>query len=165
MKAIRFNSYGPPDVLQLAEVEKPTPNDQQMLVKVSAASANPLDWHLMEGKPFIARLDGGLLKPKDPKLGADVAGIVEAVGKDVTEFKPGGAVFGAIGSGGFAEYALGREKHFALKPAKLSYEQAASVGVVGLTAIQGFRYAGGVKPGQKILVNGAAGGLRAVVNF
>jgi NADPH:quinone reductase-like Zn-dependent oxidoreductase len=159
MKAILFPRYGSPDVLQLTEVEKPAPNENQVLIKVIAAAANPLDWHGMRGEPFIARMGNGLRKPKDQRLGADVAGRVEAVGKNVTECKPGDEVFGAIGAGSFAEYACTREKNLALKPANISFEAAAAAPVVGLTAIQGFRHAGGIQAGQKVLVNGVAGGI------
>jgi NADPH:quinone reductase-like Zn-dependent oxidoreductase len=159
MKAIVYRKYGSPDVLELAEVEKPEPNENQVLVKVTAAAVNPLDWHGMRGEPFIARLGGGLRRPKDPRLGADLAGRVEAVGKNVTEFRPGDEVFGAIGAGAFAEYACTREKNLARKPANLSFELAAAAPVVGYTAVQGFRHAGGVRAGQKVLVNGAAGGI------
>lgn len=160
MKAIVYTEYGSPDVLQFKEVEKPTPKDNQVLVKVHAASANPLDWHYMRGAPFLARLDGGLQKPKNPKLGADIAGTVEAVGRDVTTFKPGDEVFGAAsGLGGFAEYAVSREDVVVLKPANISFEEAASTPVVGFTAIQGLRDTGQIKPGQKVLVNGASGGV------
>ena len=159
MKAIRFNKYGSPDVLELIEVETPTPNENQVLVKVIAASANPLDWHRMEGKPFLARMGEGLLKPQNPKLGADFAGRVEAVGKNVTEFKPGDDVFGSVGSGGFAEYVCAREKSIVVKPANLSFEAAAAAPVVGFTALQGLRDTGQIQAGQKVLVNGAAGGV------
>ena len=159
MKAILFPKYGSPDVLQLAEVEKPAPNENQVLIKVIAAAANPLDWHGMRGEPFLARMGNGLRKPKDQRLGADIAGRVEAVGKNVTEFKPGDEVFGAVGVGGFAEYVCTREKNLALKPANVSFEQAAAAPVVGYTAVQGFRHAGGIRAGQKVLVNGAAGGI------
>lgn len=159
MKAILFPKYGSPDVLELTEVEKPSPNENQVLLKVIAAAVNPLDWHGMRGEPFLARMGNGLRKPKDQRLGADVAGRVEAIGKNVTEFKPGDEVFGAIGAGSFAEYACTREKNLALKPANISFEEAAAAPVVGLTAIQGFRHAGGVRAGQKVLVNGAAGGI------
>src|SRR5881628_605028 len=122
MKAIVIEKYGSPDVLQFKEVERPTPKDNQVLVRVQAASANPLDWHEMRGAPFIARLMGtGLLKPKNPKLGADVAGQVEAVGKDVTQFQPGDEVFGGC-NGSFAEYACAREDRLALKPNNSSFE-------------------------------------------
>jgi len=159
MKAILFPKYGSPDVLQLTEVEKPIPNENQVLIKVVAAAANPLDWHGMRGEPFLARIGNGLRKPKDQRLGADIAGRVEAVGKNVTEFKPGDEVFGAVGVGGFAEYVCTREKNLALKPANVSFEQAAAAPVVGYTAVQGFRHAGGIRAGQKVLVNGAAGGI------
>jgi NADPH:quinone reductase-like Zn-dependent oxidoreductase len=159
MKAILFPNYGSPDVLQLTEVEKPTPNENQVLVKVIAASANPLDWHRMRGEPFLARMGEGLRKPKNPKLGADIAGRVEAVGKNVTEFKPGDEVFGAVGAGGFAEYVCTREKNLALKPGNISFEAAAAAPVVGFTALQGLRDTGQIQAGQKVLVNGASGGV------
>jgi NADPH:quinone reductase-like Zn-dependent oxidoreductase len=158
MKAIIFTQYGSPDVLQLVEVEKPTPNENQVLVKVQAAAANPLDWHRMRADPFLVRLDGGLFKPKNPKLGADLAGIVETVGRNVTEFKPGDAVFGGSG-GAFAEYACVHEKYLALKPANVSFAAAASTPVVGFTALQGLRDAGQIQAGQKVLINGASGGI------
>ena len=159
MKAILYTQYGSPDVLQLAEVEKPTPNENQVLVKVIAAAANPLDWHGMRGEPIVARMGNGFRKPKEQRLGADIAGRVEAVGSNVTEFKPGDEVFGAVGVGGFAEYVCTREKNLALKPGNVSFEAAASTPVVGFTAIQGFRNFGNIQPGQKMLVNGAAGGI------
>jgi NADPH:quinone reductase-like Zn-dependent oxidoreductase len=159
MKAILFHKYGSPDVLQLSEVEKPTPNENQVLIKVVAASANPLDWHRMRGEPFLARMGEGLRKPKDTRLGADIAGRVEAVGKNVTEFKPGDEVFGAVGAGGFAEYVCTREKNLALKPGNISFEAAAAAPVVGFTALQGLRDTGKIQAGQKVLVNGASGGV------
>jgi len=159
MKAMVITKYGSPDVLQFEEVEKPTPKDNQVLVKVQAASANPLDWHGIRGKPFIARLMGtGLLRPKSSKVGADVAGRVEAVGKDVTQFKPGDEVFGGC-NGSFAEYACAREDRVALKPANLSFEEVAAVPVAAYTALQGLRDKGHIQPGQKVLVNGASGGV------
>jgi len=159
MKAIVIEKYGSPDVLQFKEVERPTPKDNQVLVKVQAASANPLDWHLMRGEPFIARLMGtGLLKPKSSRVGADVAGRVEAVGKDVTQFKPGDEVFGTC-NGSFAEYACAREDRLALKPANVSFEEAAAIPVAATTALQGLRNKGQIQPGQKVLVNGASGGV------
>jgi NADPH:quinone reductase-like Zn-dependent oxidoreductase len=159
MKAILVPKYGSPDVLQFTDVEKPVPNDDQVLVKIVAAAVNPLDWHGMRGEPFLVRIGGEFRRPKDPRLGADIAGQVEAVGKNVTEFKPGDEVFGAVGVGGFAEYVCTREKNLALKPANVSFEQAAAAPVVGFTAVQGFRHAGGIRAGQKVLVNGAAGGI------
>jgi len=159
MKAILFPKYGSPDVLQFTEVEKPTANENQVLVKVVAAAANPLDWHRMRGEPFLARMGEGLRKPQNPKLGADIAGRVEAVGRNVTEFKPGDEVFGAVGAGGFAEYVCTREKNLALKPSNISLEAAAASPVVGFTALQGLRNMGKIQAGQKVLVNGAAGGV------
>ena len=162
MKQIHYTEYGSPDVLQLVDIEKPVPNDNQVLVKIVAAAANPLDWHLMRGKPFLARLEGGLRKPNNPKLGADIAGMVEAVGKNITEFKPGDEVFGNIfasGLGGFAEYICVKEDELALKPANISFETAAAAPEVGFTAIQGLRDTGQIQSGQKVLVNGASGGV------
>lgn len=159
MKAILFTRYGSPDVLQVTEVEKPVPNENQVLIKVMAASANPLDWHRMRGEPFLARMGEGLRKPQDPRLGADVAGQVESVGKNVTEFKPGDEVFGAVGAGSFAEYVCTRDKNLALKPANVSFEAAAAAPVVGYTTLQGLRDHGKIRAGQKVLVNGAAGGI------
>src|SRR3989440_6234449 len=158
MKAILLTQYGSPDVLQFKEVEKPVPKDGEILVKIHAASANPLDWHLMRGAPFLARLAGGLRKPKDPRLGADIAGRVEAVGNNVTQFQPGDEVFGAC-TGSFAEYASVPENTLALKPTKSTFEQAASVWVAALTALQGLRDKGHLQSGQKVLVNGASGGV------
>ena len=158
MKAILFTKYGSPDVLQFTEVEKPTPKDHQVLVRVHAASANPLDWHHMRGTPFLVRLGDGFLKPKDPKLGADVAGVVEAIGSNVTEFKPGDEVFGVC-SGSFAEYAVAAESKLALKPANLSFEAAAAVPVAAFTALQGLRDKGRIRAGEKVLINGASGGV------
>ena len=159
MKAIRFHRYGSPDVLELEEVEKPAPNDDQVLVKVVAASANPLDWHRIRGEPFLARLGQGYREPKDPRLGADFAGRVEAAGRNVTEFKPGDEVFGSVGAGGFAEYVCAREKSLVVKPANLSFDATAAAPVVGFTALQGLRDTGHIQAGQKVLVNGAAGGV------
>ena len=158
MKAILFTQYGSPDVLQLREVEKPAPKENQVLVKVHAASANPLDWHRISAKPFLVRLGEGFLKPKDPKLGADVAGVVEAIGSNVTEFKPGDEVFGVC-SGSFAEYAVAGKSKLALKPANLTFEAAAAVPVAAFTALQGLRDKGQIQAGQKVLINGASGGV------
>jgi len=138
MKAIVYTKYGPPEVLQLKEVAKPVPKDNQVLVKVHAASANALDWHFMRGAPFLARLAGGLRKPKDPRLGADFAGRVEAVGTNVTQFQPGDEVFGAE-TGSFAEYASVPENTLALKPTKSSFEEAAAIPVAAIPALHGLR--------------------------
>ena len=159
MKAILFTEYGSADVLQFTDVEKPVPADNEVLIKVLAASANPLDWHSMRGAPFIARLEFGLQKPKDPRLGADVAGCIEAVGKNVTQFQIGDEVFGDIFKGSFAEYACTSEKLLAAKPANTSFEAAAAVPVAALTALQGLRDKGKIRSGQKVLINGASGGV------
>jgi NADPH:quinone reductase-like Zn-dependent oxidoreductase len=159
MKAILYTKYGSPDVLRLTEIEKPVPSEDQLLVKVMAASANPLDWRRLRAKPFLVRLGEGFFAPKNPKLGADVAGRVEAVGANVTEFKPGDEVFGSVGAGGFAEYVCVREKNLSLKPPHVSFEAAAAAPVVGFTALQGLRDTGQIRAGQKVLINGAAGGI------
>ncbi|HEY1354585.1 MAG TPA: NAD(P)-dependent alcohol dehydrogenase [Ktedonobacteraceae bacterium] len=158
MKAIVYARYGSADVLQLKEVEKPAPGAGEVLVKICAASANPLDWHLMRAAPIFVRLGSGLRYPKDPRLGADVAGWVEAVGQGATQFRPGDEVFGA-GLGSFAEYTTLSEKRLTLKPAVCSFEEAAAVPVAAVTALQGLRDKGQVRPGQKVLVNGASGGV------
>ena len=159
MKAIVYCDYGLAN-LKLEDVEKPVPNDDQILVKVRAASANPYDWHFVEGTPKIMRMMGvGLRKPKDTRLGVDFAGTVEAVGKNVTQFKPGDEVFGGRG-GAFAEYVCPRaNRAVAIKPANLTFEQAASVNIAGITALQALRDKGKVQPGQKVLINGASGGV------
>jgi NADPH:quinone reductase-like Zn-dependent oxidoreductase len=159
MKAIVYSDYGLSN-LKLENIEKPTPNDDQILVKVRAASINPYDWHFVEGTPYIMRMMGvGLRKPKDIQLGVDFAGTVEAVGKNVTQFKPGDDVFGGRG-GAFAEYVCRRaEGAVALKPANLTFEQAASVNIAGITALQALRDKGKVQQGQKVLINGASGGV------
>ena len=159
MRAIIRTKYGSPDVLELRETDKPTPTDNQVLVKVQAAALNPLDWHALRGKPFLVRLMGfGLLNPKHQILGADMAGRVEAIGKDVTQFKVGDEVFGS-GMGGFAEYACFRQDNLALKPTALTFEQAAAVPVAGLTALQALRDHGRMQAGQHVLINGASGGV------
>lgn len=159
MKAIVRTKYGPPDVLKLRETDKPAPTDNQVLVRVQAASVNPLDWHILRGEPFLVRLMGfGLLKPKHQILGADMAGRVEAVGKNVTQFKAGDEVFGS-GMGGFAEYACFREDTLVAKPAAMTFEQAAAVPVAGITALQALRDHGRLQAGQEVLINGASGGV------
>jgi NADPH:quinone reductase-like Zn-dependent oxidoreductase len=159
MKAIVYCDYGLTN-LKLEDIEKPTPNDDQILVRVRAASVNPYDWHFIEGTPYIMRMMGvGLRKPKDTQLGVDFAGTVEAVGKNVTQFKPGDEVFGGR-DGAFAEYVCPRaNRAVALKPANLTFEQAASVNIAGITALQAIRDKGNVQPGQKVLINGASGGV------
>ena len=159
MKAVVYCNYGVPN-LKFQEIEKPTPADDQLLIKVRAASVNPLDWHFIEGTPYFMRAMGvGLRKPKDTRLGVDFAGTVEAVGKNVTKFKPGDEVFGGR-TGAFAEYVCVREaRAVAVKPASVTFEQAASVPIAGITALQGVRDKGKVQPGQKVLINGASGGV------
>jgi NADPH:quinone reductase-like Zn-dependent oxidoreductase len=159
MKAIVYHEYGSPDVLRFEEIEKLLPNDNQVLIKVRAAAANPLDWHYMRGTPYIMRLMGsGVRKPKDIRLGADLAGQIVAVGRSVTQFKPGDEVYG-VGDSAFAEYSRASEKRIALKPEQLTFEQAAAVPVAALTALQGLRDKGRIQPGQKVLINGASGGV------
>ncbi|MGC5013342.1 NAD(P)-dependent alcohol dehydrogenase [Streptosporangium sp. DT93] len=162
MKAFVLRSYGSPDVLELTEIDTPVPADDEVLVRVRATSVQPYDWHLMRGEPYIARLMGnglGLRTPKFGVLGADLAGQVEAVGRNVTAFRPGDEVFGMPKRGGFAEYACVREGELAPKPKNLSFEQAAAVPLAALTALLGLRDAGRVRPGQRVLVNGASGGV------
>ncbi|MGL4610097.1 MAG: NAD(P)-dependent alcohol dehydrogenase [Trueperaceae bacterium] len=162
MKAIVYTKYGSPDVLELKEIAKPTPKDDEILVKVHAAATNPADWHLMRADPFLARLENGLLKPKNTRLGADVAGSVEAIGKNVQQFQIGDEVFGELPLnqlGSFAQYVCVGEEYLALKPANLSFEEAAAVPLAAFTALQGLRDKGQIKAGQKVLINGASGGV------
>jgi NADPH:quinone reductase-like Zn-dependent oxidoreductase len=159
MKAITYYNYGSPDVLQIEDIEKPTPREHQVLVRVHAASINAGDYRMMRADPFFLRLvGGGLRRPKDPRLGSDVAGRVEAVGENVRQFQPGDEVFGCA-HGSFAEYALAREAFLTWKPANRSFEESAAVPVAALTALQGLRDAGGIRPGQKVLIQGASGGV------
>ena len=156
MRAFARDRYGSPDVLELQEVAKPELTDEGVLVRVHATSVNAYDWHMLRGKPYIARLDEGVRRPKSSILGLDVAGIVEAVGAAVTHVKPGDRVFGSR-SGAFAEYVSGRS--MVSMPANLTFEQAAAVPVAGQTALQGLRDRAGVKAGQRVLINGAGGGV------
>ncbi len=159
MKAIVYEKYGSPDVLELREVKKPIPKDNEVLIKVHAASVNAYDWHFLTADIFLIRLmGGGLLKPKNTRLGADIAGRVEAVGRNVKQFQPGDEVFGMV-RGGFAEYACAPENVLALKPINLSFEEAAAVPMAAVTALQGLRDTGQIQPGQKVLINGASGGV------
>jgi len=159
MKGVVRRCYGPPAVLRYEDLVKPTPADDEVLVQVHAASVNPLDWHYVEGTPYLVRIDRGFGKPEDPRLGVDFAGTVEAVGKSVRRFKPGDEVFGAK-LGAFAQYLTVREERaIALKPANITFEQAASVPIAALTALQALRDKGHVKAGQKVLINGASGGV------
>lgn len=161
MKAIVYERYGSPDVLELKEVEKPVPKDNEILIKVYAASVNDWDWGLLRGKPFVNRLLFGLLKPKIKILGVDIAGQVEAVGRNVKKFQPGDEVFGDIsgcGWGGFAEYVCALENALSLKPASITFEEAAAVPQAAVLALQGLRDKRQIQPGQKVLINGAGGG-------
>jgi NADPH:quinone reductase-like Zn-dependent oxidoreductase len=159
MKAIVCTKYGSPDVLQFKDVEKPTPKDDEVLIKIHAASVNAYDWHLLTADIFLVRLmGGGLLRPKDTRIGVDIAGRVEAVGKNVKQFQPDDEVFGMV-RGGFAEYACAPENALALKPVNLSFEQAAAVPMAAVTALQGLRDEGQIQAGQKVLINGASGGV------
>lgn len=162
MRAIIYTEYGSPDVIQFKEVEKPTPKDDEVLIKVHTASVNAGDLHYLRGTPWLFRLASGLLKPKNIFLGADVAGRVQAIGKNVTQFQPGDEVFGdlnACGRGAFAEYVCANETALVLKPANISFEEAAAVPVAAVTALQGLQSKAQIQPGQKVLINGASGGV------
>lgn len=162
MKAITYTKYGSPDVLKLVELEKPIPKDNEVLVKIHAASANPLDWHIMRATPFLARFESGLFKPKNQRLGADLSGTIESIGANVKDFNIGDEVFGESSIGGlgsFAEYICVDENLLALKPATISFESAATAGVAAITALQGLRDKGQIKSGQRVLINGASGGV------
>lgn len=159
MKAIVYRCYGSPDVLEFRDVEKPTPKDDEILVKVHVASVNPLDWHYMRGEPHIMRMEAGIGAPKDSRVGVDFAGTVEAIGSKVTQFKVGDEVFGGK-TGAFAEYLTIRESRSVVpKPTNVSFEQAASVPIAALTALQALRDRGQLQPGQTVLINGASGGV------
>ncbi|MGQ0429425.1 MAG: NAD(P)-dependent alcohol dehydrogenase [Gammaproteobacteria bacterium] len=159
MKAVVRRCYGPPDVLAFEEIEKPTPADNQLLVRVHAASVNPADWHYVRGEPYLMRLDAGFGAPKNPRVGIDFAGTVEAVGKNVTRYQPGDEVFGG-GNGSLAEFIVIKEVgNLTRKPANISFEEAAAVNVGALTSLQALRDGGMVKPGQKVLINGSSGGV------
>ncbi|MFQ5521970.1 MAG: NAD(P)-dependent alcohol dehydrogenase [Acidimicrobiia bacterium] len=158
MKAIVHSEYGSPDVLRLQEVDPPGVGDDQVLVKVRAASVNPLDWHYMRGLPRLVRLQTGLGRPKRQRRGADMSGVVEAVGRDVSRFQPGDEVFGEV-AGSLAEYVAASEHALAIKPVGISFQAAAAVPVAGLTALQGLRDKARLRPGQRVLVNGASGGV------
>lgn len=158
MKAMIQDRYGPPEILALLETDKPSIKDGEVLVRVRAASVNPPDWAAATGVPYVARLATGLRKPRNRIRGSDVAGIVEAVGRDVRRLRIGDEVFGS-GAGTFAEYAVAPEKNLVPKPANVTFEQAAAVPMAGLVAIQVLRKVGNVQPGQKVLINGAGGGI------
>jgi len=162
MKAIVFTQYGSPDVMPLAEVAKPTPKDDEVLIKVYAASVNAADWHVVKADPFLVRLQFGMFKPKFSIPGADIAGRVEAVGRNIKEFKVGDEVFGDLSSsgwGGFAEYVCAKESMLVLKPANITFEQAAAAPMASVTALKALRDKVQLQPGQKVLINGASGGV------
>ena len=162
MKAFVWEKYGPPETLRMAEVEMPTPEADEVLVRVLAVSVNPADWHSLRGKPLFSRATLGLLRPKHKILGVDIAGQVEAVGSDVTQFKPGDGVYANLldhGYGGFAEYVSVPADVMSLKPANLSFEEAAAVPMAAVTALQGLRHHGEIRPGHKVLINGTSGGV------
>ena len=162
MKAFIFEKYGGPETLRLTEVEKPAASADEVLVRVRALSVNPADWHCMRGKPLFSRATLGMVRPKQRILGGDIAGQVEAVGSGVTRFKPGDEVYANLldhGNGGFAEYAPVPPGVMAAKPANLSFEEAAAVPMAAITALQGLRHHGAIGPGQKVLINGASGGV------
>jgi NADPH:quinone reductase-like Zn-dependent oxidoreductase len=159
MKAIVYHQYGSPDVLELRDVSKPGIKNGEVLVRVRAAAVNPGDWLYLRGEPYIIRIAAGLFTPRNGVLGRAVAGQVQAAGSNVTRFRPGDEVFAEISKGGFAEYASVAADALALKPASLTYEQAAAVPLVGVTALKGLRDHGKIKPGQKVLINGASGGV------
>jgi NADPH:quinone reductase-like Zn-dependent oxidoreductase len=158
MKAIVYRQYGSPDVLKLEEVEKPTAAANELLIKVHDASLNPLDWHFMRGKPYVMRMQVGMGTPKSTRIGVDFSGTVEAVGADVKQFKAGDEIFGTA-DGALAEYVTSTEVGLALKPSNMSFAQAASVPVAAITALQGLRDKGQLKAGQRVLINGASGGV------
>jgi NADPH:quinone reductase-like Zn-dependent oxidoreductase len=158
MKAIVHRQYGSPDVLRLEVVEKPTPAHDGLLIRVRAASVNPLDWHYMRGKPYVMRMQAGMGRPKFTRLGVDFSGTVEAVGQEVKLFKVGDEIFGTA-DGALAEYVTSTEAGLALKPTNMTFQQAASVPIAGITALQGLRDKGRLQPGQKVLINGASGGV------
>lgn len=158
MLAIRSPCYGGTDTMRLEQVERPEPGDDELLIAVHAAGVNPLDWHYMQGQPYIMRLTSGIGRPRDARSGVDFAGTVEAVGRSVREFRPGDPVFGAR-SGAFAEYLIARERHVVRKPPAVSFEEAAAVPIAAITALQALRDAGQVGPGTRVLINGASGGV------
>ena len=158
MRAFVYRSYGGPEVLRLEAIDKLLPLDTQILVQVRAASANPLDWHYIRGTPYVMRLESGVRKPHNPRVGTDFAGVVAAVGAKVTRFKPGDEVFG-IANGAFGEFVLAYERRIALKPAGLSFEQSAAIPIAAVTALQSLRDAGKLAAGQRVLINGASGGV------
>ena len=161
MKAVIYTKFGPPEVLKLQEVERPRPKEHELLIKTHAVSVNAYDWRHVRADPFLIRLMGaGLFKPKHPILGADIAGTVEVSGSRVTRFKPGDEVFGGTSYGGFAEYVCVDAEKFVRKPLNIGFEEAAASPMAGYTALQGLRDTGKIQENQKVLINGASGGVR-----
>jgi NADPH:quinone reductase-like Zn-dependent oxidoreductase len=158
VKAIVYREYGPPEVLRCEEIDKPAPGESEVLLQIRAAALNPYDWHFMRGEPYAIRLMAGIGKPKNIRIGADVAGVVESVGRNVTQFKPGDAVYGVC-QGAFAEYVCTGESKLVKIADGVSFEQAASIPIAGLTALQALRDKGKIQPGHAVLVNGASGGV------
>jgi NADPH:quinone reductase-like Zn-dependent oxidoreductase len=159
MKAIVYEKYGSPDVIQFKDIEKPTPKDDEVLIKIHAASVNAYDWHFLTADIFLIRfMGGGFLKPKNTRLGADMAGRIETVGKNIKQFQPGDEVFGMV-KGSFAEYTCAPESALALKPVHTSFNEAAAIPMAAITALQGLRDEGQIRAGQKVLINGASGGV------
>jgi NADPH:quinone reductase-like Zn-dependent oxidoreductase len=158
MRAIRYHEYGGPEVLEVSEIEVPVPGDDEVLIRVRAASVNPYDWHFMRGKPYFVRVQNGVRRPKQHRLGADVAGSVEAVGGNVAGLVPGDEVFGQV-TGAFADFVCGRPRNLSSKPESISFEEAATLGIAGVTALQGLRDAGRLQAGWQVLINGASGGV------
>ncbi len=160
IKAVSYTQYGSPDVLKVIKIKKPVPKENEVLVKIHAASANPADWHMIRGKPLFSRISFGLFKPKNTIPGIDISGVIESVGKNVTGLKPGDEVFGECGwGGGFAEYVCASEKSLVKKPKNITFEEAASITVAAITALQGLRHKGAFITGQNVLINGASGGV------
>jgi NADPH:quinone reductase-like Zn-dependent oxidoreductase len=161
MKAVVYEKYGSPDVLEVREVKKPTPGDDEVLIRIHAVSINDWDWNLLQGTPFVSRLLSGFFRPKQTILGSDIAGRIEAVGKNVERFELGDEVFGDLSGrwGGFAEYVCAPETALALKPPAMTFAEAAAIPQAAMLAVQGLRDRGGIQPGQKLLINGAGGGV------
>jgi len=162
MKAITYRKYGGPEVMKMEELSIAEPGPKEILVKVKNAAVNPFDWRFLRGKPFLARMSSGLLKPKQPILGADLSGIVEKVGSEVTRFEAGDAIMAEAGHGGFGQYAVVREDLAVKKPNELSFPEAAALPMVSLTALKGINDLVTLKPGQKVLINGASGGIGTI---
>jgi len=167
MKAAIYHKYGSSDLLKVMEIKKPIPKDNEVLIRIHTASVNAYDWHLLRAAPFLTRFSSGLFKPRNKILGADIAGVVESVGKTATQFKQGDEIYGCLEScgkgglavGGFAEYVCAKESILAPKQSDITFEEAAALLMAAVTALQGLRDSGQIKYGQKVLINGASGGV------